>query len=215
MDRFGRENNYWLGKKLSPEHREKIRLALIGKKFSEVSKLKMRLSHLGIKLSDKHKKNISLAKKGKATNWIKDRIPWNKGLKGIRLSPSTEFKKGTIPWIAGKKHSKEIREKISKAVTGKNKGNTNPAWKGGISKRPYPFNFDKELKEIIRKRDDYKCRICGVPQEECIRTLPIHHIDYNKGNINPDNLITLCYSCHGKTMHNREYWKELLCSGKY
>jgi len=33
-----------------------------------------------------------------------------------------------------------------------------------------------------------------------------NHIDYNKKNCNPDNLITLCHSCHSKTNHNRNYW---------
>jgi 5-methylcytosine-specific restriction endonuclease McrA len=208
VDRFGRVNNYWLGKKLPKETVEKIRLARIGTKFSEVSKLKMRLSHLGKKHTKETKRKISLFHKG--NTYCVGRIPWNKGVKGLHLSPDTQFKKGMTPWIKGKHHTEAIREKISQAVTGKNKGETNPAWKGGISKRPYPFNFDKELKELIRKRDNYKCRNCGVPQEECIRTLPIHHIDYDKTNINPDNLITLCYSCHGKTMHKREYWKDLL-----
>lgn len=34
----------------------------------------------------------------------------------------------------------------------------------------------------------------------------VHHIDYNKLNCNPNNLITLCKSCHMKTNFNREYW---------
>lgn len=34
----------------------------------------------------------------------KEHIPWNKGLKGIHLSPSTEFKKGHVPANKGKPH---------------------------------------------------------------------------------------------------------------
>ena len=38
--------------------------------------------------------------------------------------------------------------------------------------------------------------------------LCIHHIDYDKKNNNPENLITLCNSCHTKTnIKNRDYWK--------
>jgi hypothetical protein len=37
--------------------------------------------------------------------------------------------------------------------------------------------------------------------------LHIHHIDYDKKNCNPDNLIALCHSCHMQTNHHREFWK--------
>ncbi len=34
----------------------------------------------------------------KKAQFNKGLIPWNKGLKGIRMSPRTEFKKGHVPW---------------------------------------------------------------------------------------------------------------------
>lgn len=34
----------------------------------------------------------------------------------------------------------------------------------------------------------------------------VHHINYNKRNNNPSNLISLCRRCHSKTNFNREYW---------
>ena len=34
----------------------------------------------------------------------------------------------------------------------------------------------------------------------------VHHIDYNKNNCDPKNLITLCNNCHSKTNTNRKYW---------
>ena len=243
MDRFGRENNYWLGKKLSPKHCEKIRLARIGKKFSEESRLKMRLSHLGHKDSDITKLKKSLIHKG--NKYCLGRAPWNKGLKGIHLNPSGEFKKGHIPWIKGKEniwsktpeykqkmrgatsgekngfygktHTPEVRKIISESRMGHipwNKGKPFPQvageknvnWNGGTMFEPYPLGWTRIFKEQIRQRDRYKCQICNVPEAECLRPLNIHHIDYQKNNLLPDNLISLCAKCHGKTNKKREYW---------
>jgi len=39
---------------------------------------------------------------------------------------------------------------------------------------------------------------CGVPQEECMFKLSVHHRDGDKKNCDPKNLISLCKTCHGK-----------------
>ena len=39
--------------------------------------------------------------------------------------------------------------------------------------------------------------------------LAIHHIDYDKTNNIPLNLVTLCNSCHTKTNYNRVPWVKL------
>lgn len=87
-------------------------------------------------------------------------------------------------------------------------------WLGGISKLPYSFKWTKELKEQIRKRDNYLCKICHKHQindlKQFKKKFPIHHIDYNKKNCSEDNLITLCKSCHHKTNKNRNYWRTYL-----
>lgn len=124
----------------------------------------------------------------------KGQIPWNKGLKGY-IGGFILFKKGNIPWDKGIKRPE---------VSGKNHWN----WKNGKSFEPYPLGWNKTYKEQIRYRDGYKCQICGIPETECLRKLCVHHIDYNKKNIHPDNLISLCIFCHIKTNCNREYWKE-------
>jgi len=36
----------------------------------------------------------------------------------------------------------------------------------------------------------------------------VHHIDYDKKNCDPENLITLCKNCHPKTNSNRGDWIE-------
>jgi len=96
------------------------------------------------------------------------------------------------------------------------RGNVTPNWRGGISYEPYGSDFDEELKESIRKRDEYTCQLCGKIQED--EKLSIHHIDYNKKNIHRMNLISLCRACHVRTNGDRDIWIDLfrdLISNKY
>lgn len=86
-------------------------------------------------------------------------------------------------------------------------GDKNPSWKGGKSFEPYPPEFNSLLKRKIKERDNYICKLCGVPEAECLIPLNIHHINYNKGDCRFDNLISLCNTCHLKTNINREYWE--------
>lgn len=83
-----------------------------------------------------------------------------------------------------------------------------PNWRGGIGKLPYPYKFNNKLKELIRERDNYMCQICGIEEKKHYRKLDVHHIDYDKDNLNPINLITLCQGCHQRTGYKREYWQE-------
>ena len=113
----------------------------------------------------------------------------------------------------GKTHTPEARKKISethKGVPSWNKGlicpqwsgEKHPNWRGGTSFEPYGFEFNAALKKAIRQRDNYTCQICGKGARN------VHHIDYDKKNNNPKNLITLCGEHHSKTNFNREYWIE-------
>jgi hypothetical protein len=70
----------------------------------------------------------------------------------------------------------------------------------------YVYEFDEDLKEQIRKRDGYACRVCGTLECELDRKLDVHHIDYNKAHNHPANLISLCGSCHSKTDYDRDFW---------
>jgi ribosomal protein L37AE/L43A len=89
-------------------------------------------------------------------------------------------------------------------------GKQNGRYINGISKLPYPIEFNDSLKESIRKRDNYKCQNCGMTEEEQIekigRILHVHHIDYNKNNCKKSNLITTCNNCNLKANSNRDYW---------
>lgn len=143
---------------------------------------------------------------------------WNKGIKefmGVKTVPNCKckfcgkefhlkpysIKKGRGKYCSkkcyGMNKSKLIRDgEITVFALPPMLGKNNPSWRGGRSFWPYPADWTKTLKEAIRQRDGYKCRNCGCPQEESLKKLSIHHIDYNKQNCNPENLITLCNSCH-------------------
>lgn len=79
-----------------------------------------------------------------------------------------------------------------------------PSWIDGRAYELYPREFSNELKEKIRKRDNYQCQICGKGENG--KAHDVHHKDYNKKNNKPENLITLCHSCHTKTNKYRECW---------
>lgn len=91
-------------------------------------------------------------------------------------------------------------------------GDDSVFWKGGISFDPYTKEFNSKLKKQIRIRDSFTCQLCSAPENGENHTC--HHIDYNKKNSKPDNLILLCRLCNSRVNHNREYWinyfKEIL-----
>ena len=154
----------------------------------------------GIKHTNEHKKAISDGLRGHPTS-----EETKQKLKNAMLDRKKKF--GCI-------NSYQSRLKMSEAKKGKPcphmQGCRCPFWKGGISSEPYSVNWKETLKRSIRERDKYVCQICGNPSAN-----KVHHIDYNKKNSNPTNLITLCQSCHSKTNFRRRYWtkfflKELL-----
>jgi len=83
------------------------------------------------------------------------------------------------------------------------RGDNNPHWRGGISSLPYPFEFNKTLKEEVKSRDGCVCQLCRCKDS---KRLVIHHIDYDKDNLGLYNLITLCRSCNFKVNTNRVHW---------
>lgn len=161
--------------------------------------------------------------------WNKGKAAWNKGLTketDNRIKPYSEERKNkrreslkgrNITWgdkISAAKRgvpNNVLKEKWRDLEYKKNhSGENTSAWKGGISFEPYSSDWKETLKESIRQRDSYTCRICCISQEELKdkhhKVLDIHHIDYNKMNCDPDNLISLCKSCHMKTNYKRDKW---------
>ena len=97
-----------------------------------------------------------------------------------------------------------------KALSNRYKGSGGSNWQGGISNLPYPFEFNDEFKELVRERYDHTCVICKREQWQLKRKLDVHHIDYDKDNLDPDNFVSLCTSCHMTTNANRAYWTKVL-----
>lgn len=96
-------------------------------------------------------------------------------------------------WFA---NLEETKKKMSEAQVGEKGSN----WKGGISFEPYSIDWTEILKKSIRERDHYICQLCNRDGNT------IHHIDYDKKNCNPANLINLCKFCNSKVNFKREYW---------
>lgn len=152
------------------------------------------------------------------TEFKKGLIPWHKGKKGIYSQETLD--KMRLAKI-GKKLSKEHKLKMSLArkghitsdetrikISASLRGSKHWNWNNGSCEIPYPLGWSKTFREQIRQRDNYKCQICGVSETECINKLSVHHIDYDKSNLDKNNLITLCISCHNKTNSHKERWLE-------
>lgn len=207
-------------KSLSEETKKKISLAHIGKKLSK--------EHIN-NLSISHKGKIGI----NSSNW-KGGLPICIDCEKILSSynskrckkcnfKSSEWKENCKKRTTGKKQSQETIQKRVLKNTGKKRtleqrlrigdaqrGEKAHNWLGGKSLEGYHKNWTETLKRSIRERDNYICQICDKTQiqelEEIEKKLSVHHIDYNKENCNPKNLITLCFKCHSETNYNREYW---------
>lgn len=108
----------------------------------------------------------------------------------------------------GRKQSKEtIEKRVSKM-----RGELHHAWQGGISKNPYPKEFNYSLKLEIRTRDNFTCCRCGKTEreelEEINRVLCVNHIDFDKENLYQENLNTLCLRCNVQINRDRDYWTD-------
>jgi len=168
---------------------------------------------------------------GCVTNKLMSETRIKKGLsKGVNNPMYNIHRLGKDNPMYNKKHTEETKKRIAQANKGKKsywknkklteeykqkikdnhadvKMQNNPNWQGGKSFEPYSLEFNKELKNFIKERDNYICQDPDCKYKS--KKLDIHHIDYDKKNNNIDNLITLCGSCHSKTKgKKRKYWVE-------
>ncbi len=93
-------------------------------------------------------------------------------------------------------------ESMKKKISALMKGPNNPFYIDGRcsgENYAYPEGWNESLKEQIRDRDGRKCRICCKSEEDNGKQLDVHHVDYDKKNLQWLNLISLCKHCHRLT----------------
>jgi len=102
----------------------------------------------------------------------------------------------------GSKKSQLRKQKASERMSGKGHHN----WRGGCTSDGYCEEWrTKDLKEHILERDNYTCQ-----NPQCLgvtKRILVHHINYNKKDCDPWNLLILCFSCNSIANYYREWWE--------
>jgi phenylpyruvate tautomerase PptA (4-oxalocrotonate tautomerase family) len=173
---------------------------------------KISLAKMGHSVSEETKKKIA---EGVSKYW-KEHPP----------IVSEEQKRQISMTLMGHKIEEETKKKIATGVTrwhqehpewaiehshqvkGKCLGSDNPYWRGGVSLFPYPSEFKRYRRDII-KRD----RVCQHPScTGMVLKLSVHHIDYDKNNNTYWNLVTLCISYNSRVGNGSEvekvFWQQ-------
>lgn len=128
-----------------------------------------------------------------------DRNPKNCELDNLEIITRGER---TSEALIGHKVSDETRKKISVGHTGTD------TWGGFIKEKNYP-GFSKRLKKHIKERDNYECQSCYCDLKGSNRAR-VHHIDGDKKNPDPANLVLVCISCHSLIHSKKEVTQEIL-----
>ena len=193
----------------------------VGFKHSEETKKKMRKPHPSIRGENNPAKRSEVRRK--ISEHLRRHPTKCMGMRGKHHTNKTKEKLRLVN--QGKTLSAEHKRKISKSLSGEKspnfgkhfslktrqkmseaqKGEKSACWRGGSSFEPYPSAFNRELKNIIRERDNYACQLCGTKTD--FRKLSVHHINYNKKDCRHENLITLCHRCNTKVNKNRINWE--------
>jgi len=113
-------------------------------------------------------------------------------------------KKKRISWLKGKTYEQVFGKEKARLLK-KNLSKSKLKLYRDITKHPRYKGLEKRERflELIKKRDEYCCQLCGKLQTKKCPTcggrysnLDIHHIDGNRKNEEELNLILLCHSCH-------------------
>lgn len=194
------------GNKLSDEHKQKIGDALRGRKnepMSEEQKNKISESLKGRKkgpMSEEQKIKLSLAHMGQPSSEKQKRATSEK-LKELWNDPEHRKKRSGSISLALKEAWEDPLFRILHS------GKYHTRWK---EEEDYSGKYNKFFlnhgvtRQHILERDNHACQNCS----RCILYChyAIHHIDLDKKNDNPDNLITLCNSCHSKLHSIEREW---------
>lgn len=188
-----KKSNLMKGRKLSEETKRKISKSVL-KNPNKYWLGKQREDMVGNKNPSKRldvKEKISKKLKGRKCPWLE-----------LGLNPMNN---PDVRKIISEKNSISIKEKW-KNLEYRNKlsGENANSWKGGIAYEPYCVQWsDKEYKQSIKDRDENKC--LNPCCNKKYRWLVIHHINYDKKDCRPTNLITVCDVCNTKANFNREW----------
>lgn len=111
------------------------------------------------------------------------------------------------------------RRSASDAHVGRQAGEKNPAWKGGVTperQRVYKSREWKALVASVNERDGHRCVRCGSSATPDVR-LNTHHLrrwsTYPEGRCDPSNIVTVCEPCHDWIHSRANVGKELLLAG--
>lgn len=152
-------------------------IATNGKRIVRPSKQWLRHRYL-----DKNLKQCEIAKlcgvsEALVSKWL--------GFYKIKKPGSGQFPTGLVPWNKGKRGlvTFSMSEKAKQKIARSKQGSKNPQWKGGLTVK------ENEARNL--RKDS--CEECGA-----VTNLHGHHIDRNHWNSSPENIKTLCNSCHIK-----------------
>lgn len=156
---------------------------MLGKKHSLESKRKISLGGKGLVRSLDARKNIALGKMG-------DKNPAKRADVRKKISEACT---GRTPWNKGIPMSLEQRAKLS-FIQGSKKGFVTPIHRLVRKSPEY-----KTWRNLVFRRDDYTCQMCGERGLEIQADHVLPFSLYPDMRLDPLNGQTLCVECHKKT----------------
>jgi len=155
--------------------------------------------HVPFMSTEKGREIISAIAKARALNDNPMKNP------AIALNPATR-KLRTAYMLRRWQNPEQRQQLLKRQEANRLFGENHPQWRGGLSFLQYPMEFSTKLRRQIKDRDGWRCQNCGNDNAKQMR---VHHIDYEKQNNDPCNLICVCNSCNVKANFNRSNWQKI------